>query len=341
MAKITFYELEQFGMGNKKDYIKKQLKGHKVKFIDEKLTKENVEKAKDSDIIALFVHSQVDKKALCKLKKIKMIATMSTGYDHIEISECKKRKITVCSVPAYGSHTVAEHALALLLNISRKIVLSVERTRKGSFELEGLRGFDLQGKTIGIIGTGKIGKHVAQYCKALDMKVIAYDKYPDEEFACALGYEYVTFNKLLEKSDIITLHTPETKETHHMINTKNLKKIKKGAVLINTARGGLVETDALFKGMHEGVFSALGLDVLEQENCIKEEAELLHKDFPKKCDLKTLVEEHELLEMENVYVTPHNAFNSTEALMRIVDTTIDNIICFLEGVPKNVVKNKS
>ncbi len=337
MAKIAFFELEQFGMGHKKDYIKQHLKGQEVMFFDEYLTKESAEKAKNAEIIAFFIYSKIDKDTIEKMQHVKLLTTMSTGFDHIDIEACKKKKIIACNVPAYGSNTVAEHAMALLLTISRKIMPSVERTRKGSFELKGLRGFDLQGKTMGIIGTGKIGIHMAHYAKAFDMQVIAFDLYPNKELAQECGYSYVELNELLSHSDVISLHLPETPQTHHLINKKNLHKIKKGCVLINTARGGLIETEALLEGMKDGTFSALGLDVLEQECFIKEEAELLHDTFTKQCELETLFEEHELIGMDNVYVTPHNAFNSEEALMRIIDTTLDNIHSFLDGVPKNTI----
>ena len=276
-------------------------------------------------------------KLLEKLPNLKLAVTMSTGYEHIDLDACKKRNIIACNIPSYGENTVAEHAMALILTISRNIIPSVERTRKGSFELEGLRGFDLKGKTMGILGTGRIGRHVAHFANGFDMKVIAFDKFPNDALAKECGYEYVEFDKLLEESDIISIHLPENKETHHIINKDNIKKIKKGCVLINTARGGIVETEALLTGIKEGILSAIGLDVLEEECAIKEEAELLHETFQKKCDIKTLLEEHILMKQENVFITPHNAFNSNEALMRILDTTIDNINAFVAGVPKNTV----
>lgn len=337
MANITFFELDQFGLSDKKDYIKTHLKSHTVTFVNEQLTEKAAQKAKDSDAIAFFIYSKVNDTLLSKMPNLKLAATMSTGFDHIDTAACKKRNVTACNVPAYGENTVAEHAMALLLNISRKIMPSVERTRKGNFELEGLRGFDLKGKTLGILGTGRIGRHMAHYASAFGMTVLAYDAFPNEALAKECGFTYVKIEELLKKSDVISVHLPENKDTHHTINTKNVRLIKKGCVLINTARGGLVETEALLIGMKEGIFSALGLDVLEEECAIKEEPQLLHETFQKKCDLKTLLEEHMLLEMPNVYITPHNAFNSTEALMRILDTTIDNLNSFFEGTPKNTL----
>lgn len=334
MATIAFFELNDFGLWDKRDYIRGKLKGHKLIFIPGKV--DGI--AKTADAIAFFVYSPINKTILQKFPKLKLAVTMSTGHDHVDLAACKKRKIFVCNVPSYGENTVAEHAMALLLAISRRIIPSIERTRKGNFSFNGLRGFDLKGKTIGVVGVGRIGRHVAHYANAFGMKVIAYDRKPNKELAKECGFAYVPFTKLLKTSDVITLHLPETPETHHIINRKNLRRIKKGCVLINTARGGLIETEALIIGLREGIFSACGLDVLEEESVLQEESLLLHKKFVKKWNERLLLEEHWLQEMDNVLITPHNAFNSEEALMRILDTTIENINSFFKGKPKNVVK---
>lgn len=335
MAKIAFFELAKFGLGGMQDYIRKFLKGHEILFFEEPLTEQNAEKAEDCEVVAFFIYSKINDSLLKKLKKAKMVTTMSTGFDHIDVETCRKKGIVACNVPAYGDNTVAEHAMALLLAISRKLIPSVERTRKGNFSLEGLRGFDLKGKTMGILGTGRIGRNVAHYAEGFDMKVIAFDKFPNDALAKECGFTYVSFDELLAQSDVLSLHLPEMPETHHIINKDNVKKIKKGCVLINTARGGLIETEAILIGLKEGNFSACGLDVLEEEVAIKEEAELLHETFQKTSDMKTLLEEHILLQHPQVLITPHNAFNSAESLTRILDTTIDNINSFLAGVPKN------
>jgi len=337
MTKIAFFELDKFGLGDKQDYIKQHINAD-IAFYNEPLSEKNVNLAIDADIIAFFVYSKITENIIKKLKNVKLFATMSTGFDHIDLAACKKRNITVCNVPSYGENTVAEHAMALLLAISRKIVPSSERTRQHIFSNEGLKGFDLKDKTIGILGTGKIGRHVAHYCEAFGMRVIAFDKFPNVELAKECGFEYVEFDKLLAESDVISLHLPETPDTHHIINKDNVRKIKKGCVLINTARGGLIDTEAILLGIKEGIFSACGIDVLEEECAIREEAELLHDAFKKACNFKTLLEEHILLELPNVIITPHNAFNSQEALMRILDTSLDNINSFLSNVPKNVLK---
>jgi len=337
MAKIAFFELEKFGLGSSRDYLRKFLKGNEILFVDEPLNEQTAEKAADCDVVAFFIYSKVNDSLLKKLKSAKLLATMSTGFDHIDINACKKRNVVACNVPAYGDNTVAEHAMALILAISRKLLPSIERTRKGDFSLEGLRGFDLKGKTMGILGTGRIGRNVAHYAEAFGMRVVAFDKFPNESLAKECGFTYAPFDEVLAQSDVLSLHLPESPETHHIINKDNVKKIKKGCVLINTARGALIETEAILIGLKEGILSGCGLDVLEEERSIKEEAELLHETFQASCDLKTLLAEHILLQHPKVLITPHNAFNSDEALTRILDTTIENINSFFAGIPKNKI----
>ncbi len=331
--KIAFFELEEW----EKDYIQQNLKEWQLEFIDGTLTRETAAKAKYCDAAAVFIYSKIDKAVLEKLPKLKFIATMSTGYDHIDVVAAKKRKVTVSNVPTYGENTVAEHTFALILALSRKIAESAERTRHGDFTLEGLRGFDLKGKTIGVIGTGHIGMHVIRIAKGFEMNVVAFDVKKELAAAKKLGFKYADFDSLLQKSDIITLHCPYNKATHHLINNGNIGKVKKGAMLINTARGGLVETRALLRALDNGTIVAAGLDVLEEECNIKEEKQLLSKDFEKECDLKTMLGNHMLLNHKNVIITPHNAFNSKEALVRILSMTIENIKAFEKKKPINIV----
>lgn len=330
-----FSQLEQW----EKKYMKQKLNKHKLMFFDQALDEKNIVQVKNADVLAVFIDTRVNSQLLTKVPKVKLVTTMSTGFDHIDLAACAKKKITVCNVPAYGDNTVAEHTFALILNVTRKIVQSVERTRQGNFELNGLMGHDLKGKTLGVVGTGKIGKNVAHIGgEGFGMRVLAYDLHPNKQLAKECGFAYVPFNKLLSESDIITFHVPLTPETTHMLNTKNLKYVKKGAILINTSRGAVVETHAIVEGIKKGIFSGIGLDVLEEECAIKEEKELLHEAFKKTCNLKTLLEEHILLTLPNVYITPHNAFYSQEALQRIMDTTVENINSFLAKKPVNLVK---
>ncbi len=315
--KAAFFETEEW----EREYLKKSIKGE---FFAEPLTGKNCSKAKDYEAISVFIYSKIDKKIISRMPKLRLIATRSTGYDHIDVKECARKGIVVANVPSYGENTVAEHAFGLLLSLSRKIHMSYVRTSKGGFSTEGLMGFDLKGKTIGIVGTGRIGMHAIRMAKGFEMNVIAYDSFPNRKAEKEMGFRYVKLDELLKNSDIISLHVPLLKETFHMINRKNITKIRKGAILINTARGGLVETDALLEGLDKGILAAAGLDVLEEENEIKEEKQLLHKNFSRH-NMKTLLENHVLMEYENVLLTPHNAFNSREAIQRIMDTTLENI----------------
>jgi D-lactate dehydrogenase len=291
------------------------------------------------DIVSVFVTSKVDKEVLDKYPQLKMIATRSTGFDHIDMEECKRRGIIVANVPSYGENTVAEHAFALILALARKIFQSYERTERLSFDRDGLQGFDLKGKKLGVVGTGKIGCHSIRIGSAFGMEVIAYDAYPNEERAKEMGYTYVdSLDELLAQADVVTLHVPYMPETHHMINKDNIKKIKKGAILVNTARGALVDTEALLLALEDGILSGAGLDVLEGEDETFEDVAVMSRGFRGNADLKTLLRNHILIARDDVIITPHNAFNSIEAVRRIFDTTIKNIDDFVRGDMKNEVQ---
>lgn len=332
--KIVFFEIEDW----EKDYLKDNIKSHELLFFEDKLNEDILDSVSDVDIVSVFIYSKINKKILDRFTKLKAIVTRSTGFDHIDLKECKKRNISVLNVPFYGENTVAEHTFALILALSRKIHKSYERTVRGNFSLEGLRGFDLKGKIIGIIGLGHIGKHVARISNGFEMNILAYDVNRDINFAKKFKIRYVDFNTLLKNSDIITLHCPYNKSTHHILNSKNIKLMKKGALIINTARGGNIETKALVGALAKGHLGGAALDVLEEESIIKEEIQLLSKNFPKE-NLQNLIENHLLLTFDNVIITPHNAFNSKEALTRILDTTIENIKSVIfKRKSRNVVK---
>ncbi len=321
---ITFFETEKW----QQDYLRAKLKNHKLRFFPECVTEEVLEAAKDTDILGVFIGSQVNRHALSHLPRLRLITTMSTGYDHIDLKAAKAHEVAVCNVPFYGENTVAEHAMALILSITRRIHQSYERTARGNFSNLELQGRDLKGKTLGVVGTGHIGRHVIRMAKGFEMNIVAYDAYPDKAAAKKLGFKYLTLPALLKEADIITLHAPYTKQTHHLINAASFKQMKQGVILINTARGGLIDTTAMVKALQSGKVDGLGLDVLEGEQYIKEEAEMLSVDFSKK-DLKVNMENHILMHSDKVVLTPHNAFNSKEAVERILDTTVHNIEQFI------------
>ncbi len=293
--------------------------------------------APDVEVVSPFIYSKLTADVLATLPKLKLVTTRSTGFDHIDVAECARRGITVCNVPAYGENTVAEHTFALILALSRKVHEAFVRVRAGNYSLDGLRGFDLKGKTIGVVGAGRIGLHVIRIARGFGMKVVAFDMKQDGFWAEVLGFEYAPMEELLSRSDIITLHAPYNKHTHHLINPGNIGKIKRGAVLINTARGGLVDTNALLQALDDGILAGAGLDVLEGEEAVLEESALLgDKTNPEL--LRRAIQNHVILKKPNVVFTPHNAFNSQEALQRILDTTAANIAAFAAGQPQNVVR---
>lgn len=330
--KISFYGI----WPETKDYVRAKMHGFSCKIKEETITENNLEK--DTEILTVFVESPVTKKMIEALPHLKMIATMSTGFDHIDLATAKKHKIPVCNVPTYGENTVAEHAMALMLGLSRKLFQSVKRVKEGVYDYHGLRGVDLRGKTLGVIGTGHIGAHVIKMAKAFEMNILAHDAYPNKDLAKNFEFKYVSLNKLLAESDFITLHTPLLPTTHHLINKKNIKLVKKGAYLINTARGALIDPEALVWALQSKQIAGAGLDVLEDEGFVQsEEAMVKAACKGSQCQIKTNLMNNIIIDHPNTIVTPHNAFNSIEALKRIVDVTIENIKSFANGEVKNDV----
>ncbi len=315
-------------------------KDHEVVFLESRLTEENAAEFQDADVISTFIYSVLNEEILSEFKQLKLIATRSTGFDHIPLDYCREKDILVSNVPEYGDSTVAEHVFGLLLAISHNLVEAVDRTRRGDFSLRGLRGFDLQGKTFGVVGTGSIGQHVIKIARGFDMEVIAFDVKPNPELAQEIGFDYVSMDELLQSSDIITLHVPANKHTYHLISDDEFNQMKEGVVLINTARGSVVHIEALARALSIGKVAAAGLDVLPEEPTIREESELLRSFYREQHNLQTLLAGHVLLRLRNVIITPHNAFYTQEAIWRILDTTLENIQNFVQGNPINVVSEE-
>jgi D-lactate dehydrogenase len=296
---------------------------------------ENAKQIKDVDAVSIFIYSKINETIIREIPNLKLITTRSTGFDHIDIEACKNRGITVCNVRSYGENTVAEHTFALILSLSRGVCRTCPRFEH-DFSIKGLMGFDLKGKTIGVIGAGQIGLHVIRVAKGFGMNVLAFDARQNKILSEVLGFEYTSLEDLLSRSDIITLHVPYNKYTHHLLNRDRFKLVKKGAILINTARGSIVDTEALIEALDKKILSGAGLDVIEGEELIKEEKQLLYD--PKNLEvLANLVKGHILLSKDNVVFTPHVAFYSKEALERILETTVQNIGAFASGKPQNSV----
>tara|TARA_Y100000310_G_C20666897_1_gene808063 strand:+ start:876 stop:1874 length:999 start_codon:yes stop_codon:yes gene_type:complete len=326
-----------FGIKKKEEEIfyKKNFKG--AIFSKGDLSVGNAGKFKDLEIVCVFYHSDIDKEVLDKLPKLKFIATRSTGFNHIDLNECKKRKIRVSNVPHYGKNTVAEHTFALLLALVRKVPEAIKRTKGGDFSIVGLRGSDLEGKTLGVVGTGSIGQRVARIGVGFGMNVLGCSKEEDKKIAKKIGFKESSFNEILRKSDFISFHVPLNDETRHMINLKSLKKIKKGVYLINTSRGEVIDNTALLAGLKKEIIAGAALDVLEGEGDLTGDSDLLLKEDATKENLKIVIEDRSLIDMNNVIITPHIAFYTNGAVQRIMDTSVENIKRFVKGKMINKV----
>ncbi|MCS7083006.1 MAG: hydroxyacid dehydrogenase [Bacteroidetes bacterium] len=336
--RVAFFELEPW----QPDYLRNGLQrlgiaeAVTVCFCAEPLSSATVAQYADSEAIAVFIWTKLDRALLEALPNLRLVLTMSTGYDHIDLATCQERGITVCNVPHYGENTVAEHTFALILSLSRKLHAAYFQGLRGEYRIPELRGFDLYGKTLGVIGAGHIGLHVIRIARGFGMRVLAYDVRPYPLLAEVLGFAYTDLDTLLRESDIVSLHVPAQPDTHHLINRETLSKMKRGALLINTARGSVVDTEALLWALNEGILAGAGLDVIEGEEYIKEESALLKMPVAEQT-FRQVVQAHLLLKRDNVVFTPHIAFNSQEAVQRILDTTLENLKAFLAGGPRNVV----
>ena len=318
-------------------YVKERLPNEEITFHNGSLASFPELADQEAEVLCTFIESKIGEDELKRFPALKLIATRSTGFDHIDLAAATTRGVAVTNVPYYGENTVAEFAFALLLALSRRIIDADERVRAGTFSPSGLRGFDLAGKTLGVIGTGHIGAHVIRMANGFGMRVLGYETHPDPARAKELNFTYSTLPELLMQSDIVTLHVPYNEHTHHLLNKENLAQMKKGSYLINTARGAVVETDALVEALKNGMLAGAALDVLEEEGELNDEAALLTAPHPNAELLKTMLENHYLIEHPRVIVTPHLAFNTQEAVERILNTTIENIRAFAAGAPVNIV----
>lgn len=291
----------------------------------------------EAEVLCIFIESPVGETEMSRFPALKLIATRSTGFDHIDLAAAKARGITVVNVPFYGENTVAEFSFALLLALSRRIIEANARVRAGEFSPAGLRGFDLSGKTIGIIGTGHIGAHMIRMAQGFGMTIIAFDAFPNSDLSHTLNFTYVSLPELLAAADILSLHVPYNEHTHHLLNHENMPLIKKGARLINTARGAVIETEALVAALKSGVLAGAALDVLEDEGSLSAEPSLVKNQTASDEELRITVANHFLINHPHVVVTPHVAFNTQEAIERILTCTIENIQRFASGTPINVV----
>lgn len=284
-----------------------------------------------AEIISTFVYSRLGRDLLSKFPNLKMISTRSTGYNNVDLDYCREKGIKVANVVGYGEITVAEFAVGVLLNLTRKIRTAQRKLKHGIVNVEEDTGIDLDGKTVGVIGTGAIGRHFARLVKAFGCKVLAYDLYPNQALADEGTCTYTDLETIYKESDIIGLNCPATKENYHLINAETIKKLKDGVYIVNTARGELIDTAALYDALVSGKVAGAGLDVLDYEDVILKNDIDIAKNKDKDFVFYSLVNQ-KLVQLENAIVTPHIAFNSVEANLRILNTSMKHIIDFINGV---------
>ena len=345
--RIAFSETE----AGEEEFFGKKLEGHQIEFCagaDDCAT--------DTEAVSIFINSRIDTRFLDQHRALRLIVTRSTTDDHIQLDACARRGVTVCNVGSYGDHTVPEHIFALILAICRKLRSAMEVSAGRKFSYAELRSTELNGKTLGVVGTGRIGKQVLRLAKAFGMETVGSDSHPDPEAARTLGFKYVNFARMLRIADVISINVPLNSKTYHLFNHETFAKCRKGMILINTARGPIVQSEALIEALDSGIIAGAGLDVLEDERVMRKRTahilteqilEHLHDAFGplepmgsdplRISDVRRLMHNSTLLSHPNVIGTPHIAFNSYEALERINRTTIDNINAFLAGEPRNVV----
>ena len=318
MIKVAFYDEKAYDRPSFEHYGGQH--DMQFRFLETKLNEYTVELARGCDAVCVFVNDTVNKAVIDRLYEfgVKLIALRSAGYNNVDLTAAYG-KVHVVHVPAYSPYAVAEHAMALLLTSVRRVHKAYNRTRDFNFSLNGLTGFDLHGKTVGVVGTGKIGRIFIDICRGFGMHVIAYDLFPAKDS----GIEYVSPDELFARSDIISLHCPLTDETRHMINAQAIEKMKKGVIIINTSRGALIDAEALLEGIKARKVGAACLDVYE------EEADIFFEDRSGHILNDELLAR--LISMPNVIVTSHQAFLTEEALNNIAETTVNNLLSFYKN----------
>ncbi len=317
MIRVAFYDAKEYDRPSFEKYG--SLHDMQFRFLEAKLNEDTVSLARECDAVCVFVNDTVNAAVIDRLYEygVKLVALRSAGYNNVDV-RAAFGKVHVVHVPAYSPYAVAEHTMALLLTSVRRIHKAYNRTREFNFSLNGLTGFDFHGKTVGVIGTGKIGRIFIDICRGFGMHVIAYDLFPAKD----TGIEYVSLDELFAQSDIISLHCPLTEETRHLIGAEAIGKMKKGVVIVNTSRGGLIDAEALLEGIKDRKVGAACLDVYE------EEADIFFEDRSGHILNDELLSR--LISMPNVIVTSHQAFLTEEALNNIAETTVGNILSFFE-----------
>lgn len=337
MTKIIFFDVQDY----EKEFLEKNFQGkYDIVLVEEPVcdVRTITPEMKDAEIISCFTSSCATNEILSQFPSLQLIALRSVGFNHVDLDYCNEHKILVVNAPNYGNKTVAEFAFGLLLNVSRHITRAYNELRQDFVEHQNTVGMELFGKTIGIIGLGAIGSEMARISYGVGMNVLGYDIKENPELIEKYHVKYTNLDELLTHSDIISLHAPLTKDNYHLINAESFSKMKNSAILINTARGRLVDTQALYNALITKQIAGAGLDVLECEEAISNPDYLLDLNhyLPQDC-LKNTVLNNRLMNLQNVIITPHIAYDTKEAIKRILDITIQNIDAFLDGNPQNQV----
>lgn len=340
MKKMLVFEYRN---SEKPFFDKLQLDDIEIKFFGGKLNEDTFKKLPEEDrqsaeIVSVFIESHINTEVLDSFKNLKLITTRSTGYNHINIDSCLSHNVAVTNVSAYGEKTVAQYTFGLLLALIRKIVPAVNDMKRMDNKSQDYVGRDLNALTIGVIGTGSIGANVCKVANAFGMKILAYDFRPKAELTEKYNVEYVDLDTLLTESDVVSLHVPSNDANYHLISNEKIRKMKKSAYLINTSRGELIDTNALYQALVDKKITGCALDVGECESFSFDTENLLEKipNTSMNCLARALVTQ-KLIELPNVIVTPHIAYNTEEAIETILETTIDSIKAFYQGEKKNRV----
>jgi len=339
--KIVFVETEE----DERPSFAESLAGHEIGFVDD-----IADVPRDAEIVSVFINSRVGSEFFRRHPKVRLVASRSSSTDHLDVKAAARRGVVLTHVPDYGAATVAEHTFALILGVTRRLRHCLDTRNRGRGVTERLRGLELRGKTLGAVGTGRVGRMVLSIGRAFGMDCLAFDMEPDAQLAEKTGFQYVSLDKLLRCSDIVTLHVPLNPQTRHMLSAKRLARGKPGFILINTARGALVDIDALLAGLNSGRVGGVGLDVLEDDTVLRNDASrIIGEQIVQKIhatstpggdplrrekrlrELEGIMRNRRLLAHENVFFTPHVGFNSIEAIERINLGTVQSIRDFLAG----------
>lgn len=336
MLKVIFFDVQDYEV----DFLKRECDGKfDYRLITDSLgaLSEVDDDCMKADVVSCFTTSRVGKDVLKKFPRLKLLTLRSVGFNHVDIEYCEKSGIAVANTTNYGNMTVAEFAFALLLNVTRKVLLAANDLKNGIVEAKHTIGTELFGKTIGIVGLGAIGAEMARLSYGFGLKILGYDLKKRDILSEKYSVSYVDLDTLLEKSDFISIHAPLTKDNYHMFNTEAFDRMKNGAVIVNTGRGEIIDTQALYNALVEGKIAGAGLDVLESEETLTDSDYLVDVGRMNVNSLQKTVLNNSLMKLDNVIITPHIAYDSKEAIERILTLTMSNIFAFENGIEQNRV----